>query len=204
MNNAKYQEITEGYQSRQKKRLLLSAVLTVAGFALAATGIGGIVGFASVVYLMFEGIRTFSLSSMKKKSLKKMEQSGELSEALAALDHAACVTIDGLTYAVADKYLFLPYGAVLPIADIAWIYQHEQTIRFMMIPVIQSRWCNMMLLDGTNTLAFYGKAKDTQALGQLLTSLQAETPQLLLGYSPENQKRYDAMVAARKGKQLSK
>jgi len=67
-----------------------------------------------------------------------------------------------------------------------------------MIPVMKIRWCKVSLLDGTDVLAFYGKVKDNQAFSNLLVALKARIPHLLLGYSAENQRLYQALVAAHK------
>ena len=192
-----YNKIIAPYKERQKKRLSCAAVAMVLGLLLSATGIGFIVFVAAMVYLALEAVRTSTLSQLQNKSIKQLKRGGVLDSIMDSLQHATTMQVDGLIYAWTDKYLCLPHGVILPLADIAWIFPFEQTIR-MMIPVCKLHWCKIQLLDGSDTLAFYGTVKDKQAFNALLVGLKSVIPHLLIGYNAENQKLYHAMVNAAK------
>lgn len=195
MKQQHYNKIIASYKERQKKRLLYSAAAMILGLLLFATGIGFIIFIAAMIYFVVEAIRTSTLSQFRNKSLKKLQQQGVLDHIMDSLQHATTMQVDGVTYAWTDKYLCLPHGVILPLADIAWIFPFVKSLRYMMIPVAKLHWCKIHLLDGSETLAFYGKVKDKQAFNALLVGLKGVIPHLLIGYTPENQKLYHAMTA---------
>ena len=189
MNTDAYEKLTAPYQERQKKRLLIAAGVMVLGFVLAATGIGAIAGIAAMIYLMMEGIRTWTCRSHAKKSIKALQKAGVFDRAMGGAADANVCRIDELSYAWNDEYLYLPYGAVYPLKDVAWIYPYTHNMVVLLF-TISINACQLFLADGTQSLLFYGKAKDQEAFRKLLAGLKQTKPELLLGYSDENKQLY--------------
>lgn len=191
-----YDALIAPYKERQKKRILISAAVMVVGFLLAASGIGAVIGIVALVYAMMETGRTASLSYVRKKSLEKLEKQGKRQQVMDSLQFAKKMELDGLTYAWTDEYLCLPHGVLLPLQHIAWVFHFTHRVTYMMIPVMKMNSCKACLLDGTDALVFYGKAKDKQAFDALLSNLKNSIPHLLIGHTPENQEKYKEMVVA--------
>lgn len=198
MNTQAYETFVSNYKSQQKTRLLISAGAMVLGFLLAATGIGIIVAIAAMVFLVVYAVRGSVLKSHTKKSLKILHKAGQYEHAMDAISQVTSCQIDEQTYAWNDEYFYLPYGAVYPIKKLAWIHLFAQKVSYMFIFRFTFNACKLFLTDGTETLLFYGKAKDQEAFKQLLISLKEKNPELMLGYNAENQQLYNQMKAANK------
>ena len=199
MKHLYYEVLIAPYKERQRKRMLIALAVMVAGFLLVATVIGGIVGLAAWIYLMLEMVKTFALFSVRKKSLAHLEKQGKKQQVMDSLQFATRMELDGVTYAWTDEYLCLPHGVILPLNAIAWIYLFTQKVSYMMIPIMKMNSCKVRLIDGKESLVFYGKAKNKQAFAELLSALQSKIPHLLIGNTPENQAKYKEMVAAYNG-----
>lgn len=189
MNTDAYEKMIVPYKERQKKRLLTAAGVMVLGFVLAATGIGAIAGIAAMIYLIMEGIRTYTCKSHERKSLKALQKAGVFDRAMGGAAGASTCQIDGLPYAWNEEFLYLPYGAVYPLKDVAWIYPYAHNMVILLFTITINA-CQLFLADGTQSLLFHGKAKDQEAFRQLLAGLKQTKPELLLGYSEENKQQY--------------
>ncbi len=195
MNTDAYEKLIAPYKERQRKRLLTAAGVMVLGFVLAVTGIGAIAGIAAMIYLMMEGIRTYTCNSHARQSIKALQRAGVYDRAMGGAAGAASCQIDGLPYAWNEDYLYLPYGAVYPMKDVAWIYPYAHSVTFLLFTITLNA-CQLFLTDGTQSLVFHGRAKDQEAFKQLLAGLLQVKPQLLLGYSEENKQLYQQIKQA--------
>ena len=198
MENKVYGNLMAACKKRQRTRLLLSAAVMVLGFILCSTGIGGIAGLAAMLYLMMEGAKTCGMKLMRNKSLKMLKNSGKLKEAMESLANGKTQQLDGLTFAWSHDYFCTGYGAIYETQQIVWMFPFTQTIRYFFIPVVRNHWCKMLMTDGTERIAFYGKAKDKEAFEKLLRGLRMENPQLLIGHTQENMDRYQLRQALSK------
>ena len=198
MNTQAYETFVSSYKSRQKTRLLASAGAMLLGFLLAATGIGIIVALVAMVFFVVYAVRGSVLKSHAKKSLKVLHKAGQYEHAMEAIQQVSSCQIDEQTYAWNDEYFYLPYGAVYPLKKMAWIHLFSQTVSYMFIIRFTANACKLFLNDGTETLLFYGKAKDQEAFKKLLIALKEKNPDLLLGYNAENQQLYNQIKAANK------
>ena len=194
MNTQMYNKIVETYQSRQKKRLLIALVLFVVGILTSATGVGAIVCIVSLVYLMIEGIRTIGTNAARKKCISQMKSSGEFDLAMTSLEGGLKQEMDGLTYAWSTDYFCTGYGLIIDMKQLAWIFPFTHTIRYMLIPVVRQNWCKALMLDGTERIVFYGKAKNKTAFETMLRGMLSMNPNLLIGHTAENQALYQERV----------
>lgn len=198
MNTQAYETYVSSYKSRQKTTLLIAAGAMVLGFLLAATGIGAIVGIGAMIYLVIMGVRASALSSHAKKSMKALYKAGKYENAMEGFSQASTCQLNDQTYAWNEAFLYLPYGAIYPLEKVAWIYPYCQNISYLFIFRFSINACKLFLKDGTQSLMYYGKAKDQEAFKKLLIGLKEAQPALLLGYSAENQKLYDQIKAGNK------
>ncbi len=192
-----YETFVSTYKNRQKKRLLIAAAVMVGGFLLAATGIGIIAAIVAMGWLAMEGTRTMTLRTHTKNALKALHKAGQYKPALECMEQVTTCQIDDLTYAWNEEYLYLPHGAIYPMQNVAWIYPYCHTVSYLFIIRMQINACKLFLTDGSQTLLFYGKAKDEEAFKRLLAGLKATKPELLLGYSQQNQQLYDQLKGAK-------
>ena len=198
MNTQAYETFVAPYKSRHKKQMLIAAGAMVLGFLLAATGIGIIVAIVAMVYLAIIGVRGSVLRSHAKKSLKALHKDGLYEQAMAGFHQASTCQLDEMTYAWNEDFLYLTYGAIYPMARVAWIHPYTQTVSYLFIIRFSFNACKLFLTDGTQSLLCYGKAKDQEAFKQLLIGLKEANPLLLLGYSAENQQQYNQIKAEKK------
>lgn len=91
-----------------------------------------------------------------------------------------------------SKALFFGKTALLiPYAEIAWIYQYKVSVN--LIPVV-----NYIVICTRDGESFMAKAK-IEELNRLLSDcLLRQYPDIMVGYSAENKKRYDALYRKRK------
>lgn len=194
MNTQIYDDIVASYKKRQQMKLLISFGAMVLGFLLSATGVGAIVGIAAMIYLMIEAVRTFGTANVRKTSMKELQSKGLHDAAMLALQQAERQQMDGLTYAWTSEFFCTGYGAIFSMQKIAWIYPFTHTVRYMMIPIVRQHWCKILMLDGTERLAFYGKVKDQSAFERMLKGMRSVNPELQIGHTPENVELYKQRV----------
>lgn len=196
MNTNAYDALRAPYKSATLRKLGIAAAAMVLGMALLVTGIGLIIALAAFFYLMMEGVRSITLSSLRKQSIKALKASGCLEEAMSDAEHAVKMTVDEKCFAVSDKYFYLPHGAVYPIADVLWIYPFRQTVRYLFIPIARLNWFNICLTKNRRILAFYGKVKNIEAFSSLMKLVFDRQPKLLFGYNAENEARYKSYISS--------
>ena len=194
MDAQMYNKIVETYQARQKKRLLIALAMVIVGALTAVSVVGAVVCIVGVVYLMIEGIRTVGLYSARKKNIAQLKSTGEFDQAMLSLSNGLKQGMDGLTYAWSEDYFLTGYGAIFNMKQIAWVFPFTHTTSYFFIPIVRQHWCKALLLDGTERIVFYGKAKDKAAFETLLRGMLAVNPDLLIGHTPENQKLYSERV----------
>ena len=199
MKTVDYKSLATQYRVRQIKKLFTAAVvMIVMFFAASVIPVAGLAAMIAFIYLLMESIKAVILSLVRRKGNKVLKNKGLWNDAMTAMENAVHIQVDKQCFAVTDKYLFLPYGMILELNRIAWVYMQIQTTRFFYIPVMKMNICQFKLLDETTALAFYGKVKDMEAFKKLLLVLKLQIPELLIGYTGENQKMYQKMVAEHK------
>lgn len=194
MNTQIYDDLVRNYKKRQRKKQLIAFAVMVLGFLLTFTGIGGIVGLVALLYLYLMWIDIAVLALARKKSKKELQANGLYDAAMQTLQHAERLQLDGLTYAWTNDFFFTGYGAIFPMQKIAWIFPFTYTARKMMIPIARQHWCQIMMLDGTSRVAFYGRVKDQAAFKKMLHGMHSVNPELQIGHTPANEELYNQRV----------
>ena len=201
MNTQIYDDLVSDYKKRQKKKLLIAFAVMVLGLLLIVTVIGGIAALVAWVYLLCEGIRTISTTKARKRSKKELQSKGLYDAAMQVLQHAERLQLDGLTYAWTKDFFFTGYGAIFPMQKIAWIFPYTYTARKMMISITRQHWCQIMMLDGTRRVAFWGQVKDQAAFKEMLHGMRSVNPELQIGRTPANEELYNQRVTLYKAAQ---
>lgn len=195
MNTQAYENFVSIFKTKRRKKLLIAVAVVVLGFLLVATVIGAFAAIGAVIYLMMELVRGSVYSSHTKKSLKALHKDGQYEAAMNGLAQAKTCQLDELTYAWTEDFLYLPYGAIYPMKKVAWIYPYCHTQVHYLVIRIKTSACKLFLTDGSQSLLYYGKAKDEEAFKRLLVGLKEANPALLLGYTQENQQLYQQLKA---------
>lgn len=201
MNTQIYDALLANYKKRQITKQLITFAVMVLGFLLTFTGVGAIVGLVALFCLFGMWIRIGTLAHARKASKKELQANGLYDAAMQALQHAERLQMDGFTYAWTNDFFFTGYGAIFPMQKIAWIFPFTHTTRYLMIPIVRQHWCQIMMLDGTKRVAFLGRVKDQAAFKKMLHGMRSVNPELLIGYTPENEEQYNQRVTLYKAAQ---
>jgi hypothetical protein len=196
-----YSMLTADHRSALTKKVLLPLLIAVVSITLCtafdgqgAGSIFALIGVATAVYLFNTAMQFGSLSMYRSSSHKVLKREGVYEDAMAALPQSRMMSVDGRTFAINAKYLYLPHGAIYRISDLLWIYPKSQRFSYMFIPLVNRKWLNMELTNGTACPAFYGKIGNESEVTALLTLLQRINPNILLGYTNENAEMYRAYI----------
>ena len=205
MNNS-YKALVKQYKIRQIMKLFAALVVNVVMFSivsvLSAQGViafmAGLTAFIAFFYFIIESVKSLGMLYVRAKGNKALKNKGLWDDAVTAMENAMYIQVDKQRFAMTDKYLCLPYGMILELNRIAWVYMQIQRIGYFYIPIMKMSICQFRLLDETSAVGFYGKVRDMEAFKKLLLGLKLHIPELLIGYSGENQKMYQKMVAEHK------
>ena len=192
MQSEVYEALVKRWKKKQYAHMTACALIAVLGILLAATVIGPIASMVCFCILLLAIMRMISQNAVRRKTLKEWETQDKLADVYHTVETAQPIEMDGLTYFCTGDYFVTGYGAVYPMRQIAWIFQFTHKVNFLFLTMARQRWCKLMLLDGTERLAFWGKPKDTAAFENLLQSMRRANPNLLVGFSNENAALYAA------------
>lgn len=155
------------------------------------TGICAILLLIPVVYILMPVTRL-------NKCLRRLEETGELEKAAAALSAPDACIIGKNVGRVSGGYLYgKGTGMVVRVADVIWLYKFVQRTYF--IPTNASL---MVTTADHNKIpaVIFGRNDKNQELEQAMLQMHKQNPNILLGFTRENQK---AANAARKAVKLN-
>ncbi len=202
MNNVLNQKILTAYRMRENGKVLIALMLIVVSIYIipsvmdedVAITISGVTLIVCFLYLLYAAIRLFSLLVFRRKTHKILKGYNELERALADLENAEVIREGGRVFAISKDFLFLPYGAILPMNSVAWIYMQRDTIRMLLIPLMRLHSCSLKLTNGMDVPVFYGKIKNKDAFDELIRRMMEINSSLLVGYSLENKLKYEMIT----------
>lgn len=152
---------------------------------------------AYIVILVFSASR----GSNTRRCIRRLEQLGLTDLAASELDSPLTEIIGKDTTRIGESFIYCrPLGTVLTLSDILWAYGHIQ--RYNGVIVSQT------LNAGTRTMKSVPvcqveKGRDgigTEAFSHIMEILQQRCPDVILGYSLENQHAYDLLFKEEKAK----
>ena len=129
------------------------------------------------------------------KSIKNLEKEGMLVLAAQELQSNAKTVYGKDKTIVTENFIFAKRGAVaINCNRIIYIYKHTQVVRFMIIPIFRAE--RLMACTPTVSAAVYTKfGKDKQdVISAVAGRLLPFNPNMMVGYSIENIKRYREKV----------
>ncbi len=173
--------------------MYLDATSTPGDDAFALWLVGFIVCFVlGLIFLLI----TLPASMNFKKCVANLEERGLLDAAAAELQSEACEQVGKDCARLGRQFFFgKNSGMVLPYGDIQWLYRQNVKRNFITV--------NVNLIVSTNKLNqkvmlnYNGKNRDEE-LNKVFVAVAQNNPNVLLGYSSENQKEYKARKNAAK------
>ena len=131
-----------------------------------------------------------------KKCIANLEERGLLDAAAAELDSGECVQVGKDCGRLSRQFFFgKRSGMVLPYSDIQWLYRQNVKRNFITVAVnliVSTDKMNQKIM-----LTYNGKNRDEE-LNKVFMAVAQNNPNVLLGYSSENQREYKARKNAAK------
>ena len=131
-----------------------------------------------------------------KKCIASLEEKGLLDAAAAELESEECVKVGKDCARLGRRFFFgKNSGMVLPYSEIQWLYRQNVKRNFITVAV--------NLIVSTNTLnqkillTYNGSNRDEE-LNKVFVAVAENNPNVLLGYSAENQREYKSRKIAAK------
>lgn len=195
MKNAQYKTIVASYWTRPIAKSLISAgIMILLGYACGQLNhddalwmMAGLGLFVTGFYLFFAVLKSFFVTIHLMQNRASLRRQGLTHEAMSAMDNAELIQVDKMRFGLTDEYLCLPFGSIVPVRHIDWMYNYCAVSTFMFIPIAKTTSCQIRLIDGTRIMGFYEKVKDHQAFEELLLRLKLRNPELLFGYTADNE-----------------
>lgn len=174
---------------------IAGAAMFVVGIPTITVGIGALLLTVGFFFLLIGLCVDVPANNRAKKNLANLELNGQLEKAAAELDSPNKKVIGKNKAILTENFLFCKgNGIVLPISDVAWVYKHRLTQRLLFIPIRSID--SLMLGDGkkapVQAINLGGKDKNDE-LKNVMLEMYQKNPNMMIGYSAENQKAYKAL-----------
>lgn len=133
-----------------------------------------------------------------KRSIKRLEQLGLTEQAEQQLNSPLTEVIgNDMTRITQDFICCKPNGAIVPISDILWMYGHIQ--RYNGVKVFEN--LNACTKTGKTYVVCNAEKKagtDSDSFTRIMEIIREKNPDIMLGYSLENQKEYKRLCKEEK------
>ena len=134
-----------------------------------------------------------------KKTIKALEESGHLGRAANEMEAANNILLGKDQLRLTPNYVFSRNGVALPYSEIVWCFKRVQRVNFIAV--------NASLVAYTPTMKelvlLTLPPKDKTELGrQVVEAICRRNPNVMLGYSAENQKAYKQIAKEAKANKL--
>lgn len=179
--------------------LPVGGALFVLGIPLVTVGIGALMLAVGFFMLIIGLLGPLPALIRMNANLKRLEELGLLEKAAEELDSPSATVVGKGKGVLTENFLFgKNTGLVLPYTDILWTYKHKQTTTVLFIPVqtVESLMICTAKKQAIQAINLGGKDKKEELKNAILTIYQ-KNPNVLVGYSQENQKAYKALRKAR-------
>jgi len=146
--------------------------------------IGFLALLGSVIMFAATGARNGSV----RRSLKRLKQLGLTDRAADELASSVCDTFGDDAVRITGNFLFCrPSGTAVALDDILWVYGHVQRYNGVVTAQTVRAACRTLK---EMTIAQAGKQLSAEALSDIITAVMQRRPDILVGYTPENQAAY--------------
>ena len=145
-----------------------------------------------IILLLFAYLPKLSRAN---KSVKKLEQEGNLEKAAAELISADTKYRMKGRVALTQSYIFCKgNGYLFAYDELQWAYKHRYTQTFLLIPIfVQESLCvGAKSMRNADQVAVMGKDKKDE-IREVLVEIAGHNNQCLIGYTNENVARFKAM-----------
>lgn len=186
-------EMTRAEYGQYFGDLYFNGVVTPAG-SQRSSWLAGVFICAILAFALWIG--NVPANSAYKRSIRRLEELGQLERAAEQLESENRMTIGKDMGRLTDQYIFgKKTGAAIRYEDVVWCYKRVSRVYFIAV----NAFLVIHTIDGEIMLAInFGKKDKFEEIENCLRRVFEKNPNALIGYNQENQKAYKEKVKAAK------